>query len=109
MTAETLQRRARFTTLGLACLAALATGGGLVAAHRLVDGHRHGGRFSAGWHILAGTVTGVVLVTVSVLPLAALAVWVLARWRSATGDDPAWAWRRSLAEVGLVYGTVPWV
>ena len=57
-----------------------------------------------GWHGWVGTFTGVVLVTVAALPLAALAVWVLARRRSDTG-----AWRTSLAEVGIVYGTVPWV
>lgn len=48
-----------------------------------------------------------VLVTAAALPLAALAVVVLARRRGVAGS-PA-AWRRSLAEVGIVYGTVPWV
>ncbi|HEY3090570.1 MAG TPA: hypothetical protein VGJ59_21165, partial [Jatrophihabitantaceae bacterium] len=62
-----------------------------------------------GWHGWVGTFTGVVLITVAVLPLAALAVWALARRRSATGTTPAWAWRMSLAEVGIVYGTVPWI
>ncbi|MFG2165331.1 VanZ family protein [Micromonospora chersina] len=60
-----------------------------------------------GWHGWLGTFNGVVLVTVAALPLAALAVWVLARRRSAMGA--AQAWRMSLAEVGIVYGTVPWV
>ena len=60
-----------------------------------------------GWHGWVGTFTGVALVTVAVLPLAALAVWVLARRRSRTGTTSAW--RMSLAEVGIVYGTVPWV
>lgn len=55
------------------------------------------------------TFTGVVFITVAALPLAALAVWALARRRSASGTTPAWAWRMSLAEVGIVYGTVPWV
>ncbi|MEN3614892.1 VanZ family protein [Plantactinospora sp. ZYX-F-223] len=62
-----------------------------------------------GWHGWVGTFTGVVLITVAVLPLAALAVWALARRRSVSGTTPAWAWRVSLAEVGIVYGTVPWV
>jgi glycopeptide antibiotics resistance protein len=57
-----------------------------------------------GWHGWVGTFTGVALITVAVLPLAVLAVWVLARRRGGTG-----AWRTSLAEVGIVYGTVPWV
>jgi glycopeptide antibiotics resistance protein len=60
-----------------------------------------------GWHGWVGTFTGVVLITVAVLPLAALAVWALARRRSVTGTTQAW--RMSLAEVGIVYGTVPWV
>ncbi|WP_207939462.1 VanZ family protein [Actinomadura darangshiensis] len=60
------------------------------------------------WHGWVGTFTGVVLLTVAVLPLAALAVWALARRRSVTGR-PARAWRTALAEVGIVYGTVPWV
>jgi hypothetical protein len=66
-------------------------------------------RIMRGWHDLVGTVNGVVLLTVAVLPLAALAVWALATRRRATGSTRAWAWRRSLAEVGIVYGTVPWV
>jgi glycopeptide antibiotics resistance protein len=57
-----------------------------------------------GW---IGTVNGVVLITVAALPLAALGVWTLARRRSAAGVTSAW--RMSLAEVGMVYGTVPWV
>ena len=60
-----------------------------------------------GWHGWVGTFTGVALITVAVLPLAALAVWALARRRRVTGTAPAW--RISLAEVGIVYGTVPWV
>jgi glycopeptide antibiotics resistance protein len=66
-----------------------------------------GGGMAEGWHGWVGTVNGVVLITVAVLPLAALAVWALARRRSVTGTTPAW--RMSLAEVGIVYGTVPWV
>nr|BFE33407.1 hypothetical protein GCM10010200_056580 [Actinomadura rugatobispora] len=60
-----------------------------------------------GWNVWVGTFNGVVLITVLALPLAALAVWALARRRSAAGV--AQAWRMSLAEVGIVYGTVPWV
>jgi VanZ like protein len=62
-----------------------------------------------GWHGWVGTFRGVALITVAVLPLAALAVWALARRRSVTGATPASAGRTSLAEVGIVYGTVPWV
>jgi glycopeptide antibiotics resistance protein len=60
-----------------------------------------------GWHGWFGTFRGVALITMAVLPLAALAVWALARRRSGTGTTQAW--RMSLAEVGIVYGTVPWV
>ena len=55
-----------------------------------------------------GTFTGVVVVTVAALPLAALVVWAMARHRSGTVGATQ-AWRRSLAEVGIVHGTVPWV
>ncbi len=61
------------------------------------------------WHDWVGTFTGMATVTVAVLPLSALAVWALARRRRTTGTAPQWAWRMSLAEVGIVYGTVPWV
>jgi hypothetical protein len=59
------------------------------------------------WHDWVGTFTGVVAGTVVLLPLAALAVCVLARRRTVVGGTSAW--RTSLAEVGIVYGTVPWV
>ena len=54
-----------------------------------------------------GTFDGVVLVTAGALPPASLAVWALARRRRAAGTVSAW--RLSLAEVGMVYGTAPWV
>jgi hypothetical protein len=60
-------------------------------------------------YIARMTITGVVLTTVVLLPPAALAVWILARRRRAAGVTPGWAWRKSLAEVGIVYGTAPWV
>ncbi|MFI6240264.1 VanZ family protein [Micromonospora sp. NPDC050795] len=60
-----------------------------------------------GWHGWFGTFNGVVLITVIVLPLAVLVVWSLARRRRAAGATSAW--RTSLADVGIVYGTVPWV
>ncbi|WP_200931364.1 VanZ family protein [Frankia sp. R43] len=72
----------------------------------MVLGFRRAG-LAGGWHGWVGTFNGVALITVAVLPLAALAVWVLARRRRAAGTAPACAWRTSLAEVGIVYGTVP--
>jgi hypothetical protein len=60
-----------------------------------------------GWHGWVGTFTGVVLLTVATLPLAALAAWALARRRRLAGAGAARAWRMSIAEVGIVYGPVP--
>ncbi|MFI7673068.1 VanZ family protein [Actinophytocola sp. NPDC049390] len=62
-----------------------------------------------GWAGWVGTFTGVVVITVAVLPLTTLVVWLLARRRVAEGASRSWAWRASLAEVGMIYGTVPWV
>ncbi|MBX9423242.1 VanZ family protein [Streptomyces lateritius] len=65
-------------------------------------------RCAAGqWHGCLDTFNGVVLVTLVTLPLAVLVAWALARRRRARGV--AWAWRMSLAEVGMVHGTVPFV
>ena len=58
-------------------------------------------------HFWFGTFTGVVVLTVLALPVAGLVAWGLARRRRAAGA--AWPWRTSLAEVGIVHGTVPWV
>ncbi|MBC7268206.1 MAG: VanZ family protein, partial [Streptomyces sp.] len=59
------------------------------------------------WHGCLDTFNGVVLMTLVTLPLAVLVAWALARWRRAAADGSAW--RRSLAEVGMVHGTVPFV
>jgi glycopeptide antibiotics resistance protein len=59
------------------------------------------------WQDWVGTFTGVVALTVVALPVAAVVMWVLAHRRSANGAEQAW--RRSVAEVGMVYGTVPCV
>ncbi|HEY2795178.1 MAG TPA: VanZ family protein [Micromonosporaceae bacterium] len=58
-------------------------------------------------HFWLGTATGVLLATLVALPFAVLAVWALARWRKAGGATSPW--RTSLAEVAIVYGTVPWI
>lgn len=55
------------------------------------------------WHGCFDTFNGVLLMMPVGLPVAALVVWALARRRRAA------AWRMSLAEVGMVYGTVPFV
>ena len=59
------------------------------------------------WHGCWDTFNGVVLMTLVALPAAALVVWAMARRRRAAGVPSAW--RRSLAEVGMVYGTLPFV
>ncbi|KAK1184352.1 VanZ family protein [Streptomyces sp. NBS 14/10] len=59
------------------------------------------------WHGCFDTFNGVVLITLVALPLAALVVWALAHRRRAAGV--ASAWRMSLAEVGMVHGTVPFL
>ncbi|MEV4513193.1 VanZ family protein [Dactylosporangium sp. NPDC049525] len=59
------------------------------------------------WHGCLDTENGVLLVTLAGLPLAAAVGWALARRRQAAGVTSAW--RMSLAEVGMVYGTVPFV
>ncbi|MEU6298184.1 VanZ family protein [Streptomyces erythrochromogenes] len=59
------------------------------------------------WHGCYDTFNGVVFMTLITLPLAVLVAWVLARRRRAAGLPSAW--RLSLAEVGMVHGTVPWV
>jgi len=59
------------------------------------------------WHGCFDTFNGVVLMTLVALPLAALVVWALALRRRVAGVT--WAWRMSLAEVGMVHGTVPFL
>jgi glycopeptide antibiotics resistance protein len=59
------------------------------------------------WHGCFDTFNGVVFMTLVALPLAALMAWALARSRRTAGV--ASAWRQSLAEVGMVYGTVPFI
>jgi hypothetical protein len=59
------------------------------------------------WHGCFDTFNGVVLMTLVALPSAALVVWALARRRRGAGVTSAW--RMSLAEVGMVHGTVPFL
>jgi hypothetical protein len=59
------------------------------------------------WHGCFDTFNGVVLMTLVALPLAALVVWALARRRRAAGVPSVR--RMSLAEVGMVHGTVPFL
>ncbi|MFJ8114109.1 VanZ family protein [Streptomyces sp. NPDC096132] len=59
------------------------------------------------WHGCFDTFNGVVLMTLVTVPLAALVVCALALRRRAVGVTSAW--RLSLAEVGMVHGTVPFL
>lgn len=59
------------------------------------------------WHGCFDTFNGVVLMTLVALPLALLVVWALARRRRAAGVTSAWP--MSLAEVGMVHGTAPFI
>lgn len=59
------------------------------------------------WHGCLDTENGVVIMTAASLPLAALLVGALTLLRRAAGvTSPS---RKSLAEVGMVYGTAPFV
>lgn len=42
-------------------------------------------------------------------PVGTAAVLALGHWRLHRGLSRSWAWRASIAEVGLVLGTLPWV
>ncbi|MFE2018574.1 VanZ family protein [Streptomyces sp. NPDC059499] len=84
--------------LGVACVLFVIRGPLFMAAPRCAAGR---------WHGCWDTFNGVVLMTLVALPLSALVVWVLARRRGAAGVPSAW--RRSVAEVGMVHGTVPFL
>ncbi|MFB7370983.1 VanZ family protein [Streptomyces sp. NPDC056222] len=97
------RRTRRIVLLGLAAL-------GIASALFVVRGPlmMSAPRCMAGrWHGCLDTFNGVVLMTLVALPLAALVVWALARRRRAAGVPSAW--RTSLAEVGMVHGTVPFL
>ena len=87
-----------FLVLVAAAAAVAVRGPLLMSAPRCLGGH---------WHGCYDTENGVVLVTLAGLPLAALVAGVLAWLRPAVPGVSAW--RMSLAEVAMVYGTVPFV
>ncbi len=62
-----------------------------------------------GWSGLVGTYTGVAVLAVAAMPLVVLAVWVVVRLRVVRGRPPEAAWRTTVAEAGILYGTLPWV
>ncbi|MEU6092819.1 VanZ family protein [Streptomyces sp. NPDC047085] len=85
-------------TLGMASAVFAVRGPLMMPAPRCVAGR---------WHGCFDTFNGVVLMTLVTLPLAALVAWALAYRRRAAGVTSAW--RMSLAEVGMVHGTVPFI
>jgi hypothetical protein len=97
------RRARRITFLGLAVLG--AAGAAFVVRRPLLMAAPS--CMAGRWHGCLDTFNGVVLMTLVALPLAALVAWALARRRPAVGV--ASAWQRSLAEVGMVHGTVPFV
>jgi hypothetical protein len=84
--------------LGMACAAFAVRRPLMMSAPRCMAGR---------WHGCFDTFNGVLLMMLVALPLAALVVWALARRRRAAGGTSAW--RMSLAEVGMVHGTVPFL
>ncbi|MEV5279454.1 VanZ family protein [Streptomyces sp. NPDC051994] len=84
--------------LGVASAAFVVRRPLMMSAPMCMAGRRHG---------CFDTFNGVVLMTLVALPVAALVVWALARRRRASGSRTAWRW--SLAEVGMVHGTVPFL
>ncbi|MEU8617181.1 VanZ family protein [Streptomyces sp. NPDC048623] len=85
-------------TLGVAVSPYVLRGPLLMAESRCVAGR---------WHGCWDTFNGVAFMTLVLLPLTVPVVWALARWRRGAGVPTGWAWRKSLAEVGMVHGTVP--
>lgn len=62
-----------------------------------------------GWQDWLTTYNGVAMLAVLGIPLAIAAVGLLARNRCAAGVQPGWAWRSAVAEIGMIYGTLPLV
>lgn len=96
----------RIVRLCLAAIAALLVAGGLfvVRGPLLMSAPMC---LSGQWQRCLGTFNGVVLMTLLALPPAVLVAWGLAWRRRAAGV--ASAWRLSLAEVGMVHGTLPFL
>lgn len=97
-------RAQRITGLGLAVI-------GVVGAALLVLLGRRALLMSAPaclagrWHGCVDTFNGTVFLALVSLPVAALTAWGLTRWRRTAGIGSAG--RVSMAEVGMVHGTVP--
>jgi hypothetical protein len=97
------RRRRRFALLAVAALA-VASAAFVVRRPLMMSAPAC---LAGRWHGCFDTFNGVVLMTLVGLPPAALVVCALARRRTAAGAPSAW--QASLAEVGMVYGTVPFV
>lgn len=53
--------------------------------------------------------TSTVFVSIALVPLGLVIAWALATWRMRSGVPRGTAWRFSVAEVGAVFGTLPWL
>ncbi|MFF3976097.1 VanZ family protein [Streptomyces sp. NPDC001828] len=90
----------------LLCLAVLGVAGGAYVLRRPLM--MSAPTCMAGrWHGCYDTFNGVVLMTLVAVPVSAVVAWALASRRRAA--DGPWACRKSLAEVGMVHGTVPFL
>lgn len=98
-----LRRTLRIVLLALVALGAVGAGLVLWRPLTMAAPACMAGR----WHGCFGTFNGVLLMTLVALPPAALVGWALAHRRRAAGA--ASPWRTSLAEVGMVHGTVPFL
>ncbi|MCX5399129.1 VanZ family protein [Streptomyces sp. NBC_00102] len=92
-------------TVLLCLVGLLLLGGAFMVRRMLLMPARRCAAFA--WHGCFDTFNGVVLMTLVLLPVAVLVAWALARRRRAAGVPGAW--RTSLAEVGMVHGTVPFL
>ena len=100
------RRTRRIVIVGLAILgAAIAAFGPVDAVLKILSMPMR----EPDWHGWVGTFNGVALITVAALPLAALAVWALARRRRATGQRRrgrgGCRWPRSASSTGRCRGS----
>jgi hypothetical protein len=63
----------------------------------------------AGWTGALGAYHGLLVLVALALPIAVATTWMLAHRRRVDGMPRATAWGRSMAEAGIVLGTVPFV
>jgi hypothetical protein len=92
---------------GVECLAGVLHGEQVKAGPGPLPGPPRGALPHEGWLGWIGVYDGVARVMIALAPVGLLAVWAMARRRRLAGSPAAWAWQLSLAEVGIVYLTLP--